>query len=160
MRQAAEDLFLFQAVGHRHLHGAIERQFVILDPLEDRHCLLNYQVALEQLAAELGPRDLDLLGQRDFRCRVSSGISPIWVRYIRTGSSDQDQSLPSPGFLRIGYRLIDLDGGFVLAVDQVVVEIHLLGLVGQLDNFSGETVRSSSSSNNASYNAQLLSVTN
>ena len=55
-----EDLVLFQAVGHRHLHGAVERQFAAVHAVEHLDRDLDHVVAFQQLAAEAGPGDLDL----------------------------------------------------------------------------------------------------
>ncbi len=66
MRQAAENLVLLQAISHRDLHGAVERQFAAVHALEDLHSDLDYVVAFEQLATELGPRHLDLFRQGNF----------------------------------------------------------------------------------------------
>ena len=91
--QAAEDLVLLQLVGHRDLHGAVEGQFALVDPPQDLDGRLHHVVARQHLAAELAAGHLDLPGQGHFfAAATSSGISPICVRYIRTGSSDQDSS--------------------------------------------------------------------
>ncbi len=66
VRQPAENLVLFQPIGHRYLHRAIERQLAAMHALQHLHGQLNHVVALEQAAAKLGPRDFDPLGQRDF----------------------------------------------------------------------------------------------
>ena len=66
MRQPAEDLVLLQPIGDRHLDGAVERQLALVDALQDLYRDPHHIVAGQQLAAEAGPRDLDLLGQRDF----------------------------------------------------------------------------------------------
>ena len=66
VRQAAENLVLLQAIGHRDLHRAVERQFASMNALQNLDRDLNHVVAFQQLAAELGPRDFDLLGQGDF----------------------------------------------------------------------------------------------
>ncbi len=66
MGKAAEDLVLFEPIGHGHLHGPVEGKLAVVDPAEHPHRLLHHVVAFEQLAAELRPGDLDLLGQGDF----------------------------------------------------------------------------------------------
>ncbi len=63
--QAAENLVLFQLVGHRDLHRAVKRQVALVDPPQDLYRRLHDVVALQYLAAELGPRLFDLLRQRD-----------------------------------------------------------------------------------------------
>ena len=67
VRQAAQDLVFFQAIGHRDLHRAIERQFAVVHALAALcTACLNHVIALQQLAAEAARVISILLGQRDF----------------------------------------------------------------------------------------------
>ena len=66
VRQAAENLIFFQAIGHAHLHRAIERQFALVNAVENSHRVLNDKIAFQQLAAELRARDFDSLRQAQF----------------------------------------------------------------------------------------------
>ena len=66
VRQPAENLILFQPVGHRHLHRAVERQFARVDALQHLEGGPDHVVAFQQLGAEAAAGDFDLLGQGDF----------------------------------------------------------------------------------------------
>ena len=66
VRQAAENLVLFELVGHRHLHGAIERQVAVVDAPQHLHRGLHHVVAFQNLVAEPRAGHLDLFGQSDF----------------------------------------------------------------------------------------------
>ena len=97
VRHALQDLVLFEVLGERDLDGAVEGQIAGVDALQRFDDVAQGIIAFEDFAAEALAGDLDLLGERRFpRCGSSSGISPIWVRYIRTGSSMRRPSLPRP----------------------------------------------------------------
>ena len=65
MRQTTEDLILLEAVGHRHLHGAVERQLSTVHAGEYLVGLLADIFALEQFGAKLRPGGLDLTGEEN-----------------------------------------------------------------------------------------------
>ena len=74
-RQPAENLVLFQLVGHGNLHRAIEGQVALVYPPQHFHGQLHYIVAGQHVAAELGAALFNLPGkghlfppreQRDF----------------------------------------------------------------------------------------------
>ena len=52
--QPAEDLVLFQLVGHRDLHRAVEGQLALVDPPQHLDGQLHHVVAGQHVAAELG----------------------------------------------------------------------------------------------------------
>jgi hypothetical protein len=66
MRQAAKDLILFQFVGNRNLHSAIERQFTSVNAFEDLVSELHYIIALEELCPESASRNFNSFGKADF----------------------------------------------------------------------------------------------
>ena len=66
VRQPAENLVLLELIGHRDLHGAVERQLAVVHAPQHLDRRLHHVVALQHLVAEPGAGDLDLLGQRDF----------------------------------------------------------------------------------------------
>ena len=71
--QAAENLVLLQLIGHRDLHGAIEGQFALVDAAQHLEGRLHHVVALQHLAAEPGPGELDLPGQGHFLLAAQQG---------------------------------------------------------------------------------------
>ena len=66
VRQAAENLIFLQPIGHAHLHRAIERQFPLVNAVQNPQRILNDKIAFQQLAAELRAGDFDAFGQRNF----------------------------------------------------------------------------------------------
>ena len=66
VRQPAEDLLLFQPIGHRDLHRAIERQFAAMHAVQHLDRTANHVVAAQQLAAERGAGDFDLPREVNF----------------------------------------------------------------------------------------------
>ena len=60
VRQAAQNLVLFQLVGHRDLHRAVEGQLAVVDPPQDLHGQLHDVIAGQHVAAELRAGLFDL----------------------------------------------------------------------------------------------------
>ena len=87
VRHAGHDLLFGQPLGERDLDRAVEGQGAAMHFGQRADRGRQREIAAEHGAAEALAGDFDLFGQRDFLSRVSSGISAICVRYIRTGSS-------------------------------------------------------------------------
>ena len=66
VRQPPQNLVLFQLIGHRHLHGAIEGQLAVVHAAEHLDGRLHDVVAFQNPVTEPGPGKLDLLGQGHF----------------------------------------------------------------------------------------------
>jgi len=65
-RQPADDLLLVQLRSGRHLHHAIQADFSITGPAEQRDRFLHHVVAPQEKAPELRAAGLDLPGQDQF----------------------------------------------------------------------------------------------
>ena len=88
MRHPAEDLVLLQVLGDRDLDRAVERQLAVVDLLAGRRPPGARAKSHSSTLRRNRLRVISIFLARPISwSRVSSGISPICVRYIRTGSS-------------------------------------------------------------------------
>ena len=139
VRKTAQNLVLFQPIGHRNLHRAVERQLADVDPLEHLDGQLDHVVALQQPAAKASPRDFDLLGQRDF-------FLPREQRNLAHLGQIHPHRIVGPGFafflddgqqvFGLGIQFDDPDRQPRSTRVQIVVQIQIAGrFLGQLADF-------------------------
>ncbi len=138
VRHPPQDLVLFQVLGDRHLHGAVEGELALVDLLEDIDDQGQREVALQHLATEPLAGDLDPLGQVDFLVagqeRNLAHLGQIHADRVVDAPRDLVEILGGElGFLVLERLLDEVVIGFVIQIARGEQAVLRLVLVDQLD---------------------------